>query len=45
MCRNYNKENYKITEGDKGDSHKCRDIIFLLNRKTLHCKDVNFFPK
>lgn len=38
MCRNYNDGNYKATEGDKEDSHKRRDIIFFLNRKTLHLK-------
>lgn len=45
MCRNYNEENYKTTEGDKDDSHKCKDIIFFLNRKTLYYKDVSFLPK
>ena len=43
MCRNYNEENYKTTERDE-DTYKCRDIIFV-NRKTLHYKDVSFFPK
>lgn len=34
MCRSYNEEHYKTTEGDKEDSHKCRDIIFFVNMKT-----------